>query len=481
MNKLEAQYKFHLKYFSHNPELDLHMVIPRFFRLGIKRLVEDAIKYYNYMNDSATAEELRKFLDDLPSFTKFYKNPSKGKGWYIRLIQALFLGQHNRNELNTEYLMQRADEYRKIPPEIKRRVVQYFVGESIKNKNLDIVGEIIKEALPEWEIIILHGGKKGISQYTAEKIVKEKLDDLERENFSNKPVLILCAKMAQRSFTLSETTELYLAYDGGSQAGTDQKISRVLSPNYLSEDNKIGNIFSLSFDPNRDSKIDDSILESALNVSKKDKSLSPDGAVREILKSVDIFSTNENGVSLENDDKFILNSLSKGSVHRAIGVIFNPEGMDPEDMLTLAMGDTEYENIVSQETSKKGKTNGPKPPPNGTDGGDEDDKEGDGDDKSSEEKDILSRTRKAVMTLSKNFDEVFWATNTTTCQDAIDKMISEDSRRIRKWREGFLKEHGIPLDLAKKIILDEERLNPDWIELEHQLTRKEIEKFIKEK
>lgn len=473
MNKLDAQYKFNLKYFSYDPRLDLHTVTPRFFRLGIKRIVEDAIKYYRYNNDNSSAEEMQRFLDDLPSFSKFYKDPLKAKGWYGRLIQALFKGEHNRPELNTEYLIQEADNYRNMPRIIKRRVAQYFVGENIKNKNLDIVGEIIKAALPEWKIIILHGGKKGISQYTAERIVKEELEKLQRTGFFNKPVLILCAKMAQRSFTLAETTEVYLAYDGGSQAGTEQKMSRVLSPDYLSKEDKIGNIFSLSFDPNRDDKIEDSILESALNVSKK-SGMEPRGAIKKILESIDIFSSDENGtLHFVNEDEFIIDSMKKGSIHRAVGVIFDAEGMDISDKLQLAHGDISYQDTKDQEVARKGKTH-EKPNRDNNDDVDSDDEN------PPEEKDdsgdVNKLAKKAIVTLCKNFGEIFWATNTTNCKDAIERMIKEDDNKIESWRDGILNNHGISLDLINKLILKQKRLKSEWIELDNHFIITEISK-----
>ena len=38
----------------------------------------------------------------LPSWTKFAANPIKAKGFWTRMLQAIFLGQHGWDELNID-------------------------------------------------------------------------------------------------------------------------------------------------------------------------------------------------------------------------------------------------------------------------------------------------------------------------------------------------------------------------------------------
>ena len=121
-----------LKYFKYNPQTDIKTVIPRLFQLNLLPAVESAKNYYSFTNNIEMVEELEFFLRNLPAWTKFIKDPLKGKGWYTRVIQSIFNGQHNLPSLNAEYLIKEANLYRNLDIQIpERRVAKLFFGESL--------------------------------------------------------------------------------------------------------------------------------------------------------------------------------------------------------------------------------------------------------------------------------------------------------------------------------------------------------------
>jgi len=109
-------------------------------------------------------------------------------------------------------------------------------------------------------------------------------------------VLIIASKMAQRSFSEELITELYLAYDKGQDGATIQKMSRVLTSN---SPNKIARIFSLSFDPNRDDKLDTMVFQAALNQVEKKGKTDIREELKRVYKSIDIFSCTNDGEAIK--------------------------------------------------------------------------------------------------------------------------------------------------------------------------------------
>jgi len=430
------------KYFTVNPLLDTFLVKTRFFLLDIKRVVDECTL-------TITDDDFK----NLPSWSKFHKYPIKAKGWYIHLIQAIFNGQHNFNEVHSDLIINETNILKNVI-EIKprRRVVMIFMGDNIMIKNLNAIGYLNKEALPEWEHIILHG--QLTNQYKAEKLVKDKLEELDRKGFTEKPVMILSAKMGQRSFSIKEITELYLAYDGGSRGTTIQKISRTLTIDFSNKD-KIGNIFSLSFDSNRDDKIDGHVIEAALNMVKK-SGIDFREALRMILSSIDIYSSTQIGVQFINNDQFIEDAMSRGSVSRAIGITANLYGLPKETLQAIAAGNADYKKDEILDAATKGKTTAKKKKPMITDFPEKPEKELAG-----QELTLMHQARQVIITLIEEFGHIFIATKTTNCADAIQKMKDE------KWDDAIFSEHGLTLDLIDFLIIKEKRVRPEWIEALH--------------
>lgn len=439
------------KYFKVNPVLDTYLVKTRFFLLDLKHSVDNTIQ---------TIEDEDFKL--LPSWIKFHKYPLKAKGWYVHAIQGIFNGQHNLNELNADLVLNEANSIRNINDVSRRRVAMIFFGDNIRTVNLDSIGNITRQALPNWEIVVLHG--RSTNQYKAEKKVKFLLEKLDREGFTDKPVLILSAKMGQRSFSIKEITELYLAYDGGSRGATIQKISRTLSPDYSNKD-KIGNIFSLSFDSNRDDKVDAHVIQSALNIVDKHH-VDFRTALQMILNSIDIFSSDQNGIHFINHDQFIEDTMKRGSVSRAMGVITNLYGLPKETLQAIAQGNADYKRDEILESVQKGKT---------TEGRRQGGVTEHAPRESSEELTLMNQARQVVITLIEEFGMIFELTEMTNCEDAI-KFLEEKRKTDETWETGIFGQYGLTLDMIKFLVIESKRVRPEWIEAFHNKTISNIKK-----
>ena len=260
------------------------------------------------VNAAIAAGEVDEDFETLPSWAKFAANPIKSKGFFTRTLEAMFLGQGGHDELNVDL---QTEDYK------SQRVSMMFMPANTRNDVLELIGNIAQETLPGYEVIVLcgavkHNGRK-ITNRSAERAVKEIVEQ-------GKPTLILAAQMAQRSFSIPEITELYLAYDRGENGATIQKMSRTLTPGDM---DKVGRIFSLSFDPNRDDKFDAMVVETALNHKKRNAAKSLQEAMRDVLRTIDIFKCTQDGSIKVEVDEYLALALERKGISRVLGKIVN--------------------------------------------------------------------------------------------------------------------------------------------------------------
>ena len=147
-----------LKHFKINIDRDTLYPDLECYQMDLNGLVE-AVFEKNLVTD--------KDFRELPSWTKFAMNPTKSKGFFVRTLKALFLGEGNHDELN-------ADMQTNYTREGNRVAVMFLA--KIRNENIKIVGQMAKEALPAYDILVLSGamtynGRK-ITNRNAESIVK---------------------------------------------------------------------------------------------------------------------------------------------------------------------------------------------------------------------------------------------------------------------------------------------------------------------
>jgi len=294
-----------------------------------------------------TAKQSHDNVDELPTWDKFGANPKKGKGWYVTLIDGMFNGKHNLYGVDIERLVDSTNSELS-----NRRVAMMFFPNNTKVNNLIEIGKITQNVLPGWTVVVLNGATV-INAGECES----KVDDI--INSTNKNVLIISAKMAQRSFSEELIDELYLAYDKGQDGTTIQKMSRALTSN---SSDKVARIFSLSFDPNRDDKLDTMVFQAALNqVEKKGKSDIRE-ELRRVYNSIDIFSCNNKGEAVKLEvDEYVKQALDKKGISRVMGKKSDLTLLTKTQIQALLNGNVDYLRNEMKERAEMGKTKDSKP------------------------------------------------------------------------------------------------------------------------
>jgi hypothetical protein len=325
-----------LKNFKVDPTRTKLVVPVEFYQMNLIRAVEQARKL--------DPDLLADGDDYLPSWSKFAKDPLRAKGFWTRMLQAVFLGQNNMPEMDVDFQVGKVED--------SFRVSMMFLPGSMKNEHLKTTVKLTEQTLKGWKVLEISGvgeyhGKK-ISNKNAEKITKDVIEEC-REN--NTPLLILSRGMAQRSYSIGEITSLYLCYDEGDAGATTQKISRALTP---SDVNKVGRIFSLSFDPNRDDKFDTMLIAAAQNYAKR-KNIEVDEALRRVISTIDIFGCSENGrIDIEHDT-YLQQILDRNSLSRMVGKQANIDELSYDEIVLVAQGNASYSTLNKIAKADKGK------------------------------------------------------------------------------------------------------------------------------
>ena len=328
-----------LKHFKIDPQRSKLVVPVEFYQMNLIRAVEQARKL---------DPELFVDGDDyLPSWSKFAKDPIRAKGFWTRMLQAVFLGQNSLPEMSIDLQTQEVSE-------TGFKVAMMFLPGSltIKNDHLKTVISLTKQTLKGWEVLEISGGGeyngRKIGNKNAEKITKEVIEKCKE---SGTPLLIISRGMAQRSYSVGEITELYLCYDEGDAGATTQKISRALTPSQVG---KIGRIFSLSFDPNRDDKFDTMMIAAAQNYAKR-KGVDVDEALRRVISTVDIFACGKDGSVRIEIDHYLQQILDRNSLSRMVGKQADVNELSIDEIRLLALGHANYSKLAKIEAAAKGK------------------------------------------------------------------------------------------------------------------------------
>lgn len=409
-----------LKHFTINTARDL--LAPEFecYQMNLIGPVNAAIK----------AGEVDEEFKLLPSWSKFGANPLKSKGFFVRTLEAIFLGKGGHDELNADL---QSENYASTP-----RVAMMFLSAN-KAQSL-IAGEIAKEVLHGYNIIVLNGdavykGKK-INNRNAEHFVQEVVKE-------GKPTLIISNMMAQRSFSIPEITELYLAYDKGATGATIQKMSRTLTPGDMG---KVGKIFSLSFDPNRDDKFDSMIVETAINYKKRHSVKSLREAMREVLRTIDIFSCREDGAIKLDIDTYLEAALARKGISRVLGKIVNMTSLSADTIAALANGNNDYFRNEAKAKAKTGKTREAQKKAKGT---------------PNAKKPDIAKARETIVNIVENMDVIMLSSDSELIADALLELDNDDDRA---WVNA---EFGVELDIIH-YLFDNNIIRQDWVELIHE-------------
>jgi len=414
-----------LKYFNVDPSRHQLYVDVEFYQMNLSSVVE-----------VAKSSEPDAFLEGgvfLPSWSKFAAQPVKAKGFFTNMLQAVFEGKGGDDSLNVDL-----QTGRRAKEGIK--VAMMFLPGSTTNANLQEIKPIAEQALRGFRIVLVSGAED-MSNATAEREVKE---EIERAEKAGQHVLILSAGMAQRSFSIPQITELYLAYDSGDNGATIQKMSRTLTPH---KEGKIGRVISLSFDPNRDDKFDSMMIETAQNYKRNHNIPDLKQALRDVLRTVDIFKCQSNGAVKVEIDQYLEEALSRKSIDRVIGKVAPINDLSREEITALASGNVEVFRAARIQAAAIGKTR-----LNVV-------KKSKGKNKTAASDQELKQAREMIVTISQNIDIIRYYGGST-----LDEAFSIMDREGEEIQQAVTAEFGVPYELIRELVLTD-FINRDLLDL----------------
>ena len=396
-----------LKHFQVDPERTRLVVPVEFYQMDMIRAVEQARRLDPdlFVNGD----------DYLPSWSKFAQDPLKAKGFWTRMLEAVFLGQNNMPEMDVDRQIGSVQD--------TFRVAMMFLPGSMRNEHLKTTVKLTEQTLKGWQVLEVSGvgeynGRK-ISNKNAEYITKQVID---RCRETRTPLLILSRGMAQRSYSIGEITSLYLCYDEGDAGATTQKISRALTP---SEQGKIGRIFSLSFDPNRDDKFDTMMIAAAQNYAYR-KGLEVDDALRRVINTIDIFACGEDGRVAIQPDAYLQQILERNSLSRMVGKQADMSELSSEEIAELALGNSNHSRLGKTDVSDKGRTGSQKKPAQKRS------------QMSREDLKLLDKARKVLTTIVEHLPYLTFMTQTQSVRDSLIRCDQVDD-----YREYVTQEFGV--------------------------------------
>jgi hypothetical protein len=383
------------------------------------------------------AKQLHDNVDELPSWAKFVANPKKGKGWYITLVEGMFNGKHNLYGVDIERLVDSTDTELS-----ERRVAMMFFPDNTQVDNLIEVGKITQSVLSGWSIVVLNGAtviNAGQCESKVDNII----------NSTNNNVLIISAKMAQRSFSEELIDELYLAYDNGQDGATIQKMSRALTSN---NPNKVARIFSLSFDPNRDDKLDTMVFQAALNQVEKKGKCDIREELKRVYNSIDIFSCNDKGEAVKLEvDEYVKQALEKKGISRVMGKKSDLTLLTKTQIRALLNGNVDYLCNEMKERTEMGKTKDSKPKVS---------------DRPKTEKPSeldINKLREVIISILENFDYLMNAGKNKGAKNVTEMFEVFESN---KWELLVEKKFNVSYEVIKYMVVMGV-IKKDWVNLLH--------------
>lgn len=421
-----------LKHFKIETSRDLLVPDMRLFQLDLSEPV---------MQSVAAGEFDDEDMKLLPSWSKFAAHPQKAKGFFVRMLETVFLGKHGVDPANVDLQTQNW-----FGRERQKTAMMFVPGSTrVKDGQLAAIGVIAQSALPAWRVIVLGGnilidGQK-VRNANAERKVREQIEQAVKLNQS---VLIISSLMAQRSFSIPEITELYLAYDSGEVGATIQKMSRVLTPG--KDPKKVGKIISLSFDPNRDDKFDSMLLETTFNITKQNPKRSAADVMSEVLSTVDIWKGSAHASVQVNKDSYLTEVLARKSVSRVIGSSADLTQLDKDAIKELATGVIAYQRANPVASVPKGKTKIlPKKP------------------KSIKDKDTaveeMRKARERITAIVENIDVIRDGSGCDQLQQALAAIADDPDTQ-----ESIAEEFGVRWEVVQRLF-DQGIIRREWLEL----------------
>ena len=296
------------------------IVTPQFLKLSLGGIVD---------RFNSIPEEYR------TDWNKLFMDVSKSKGILTDLVKSLF-GVYNGRmtylvDLNTD--------------ELSSKDVTMIFASTPNRKEQNKFHKLVQDTLGPQYIVKLFNSDE-TSNREAENEAKETVAMGKRQG---KKVVFISKDMASRSFSIPEIDTVMLMFDRGSYASVAQKVSRVLTPGltYNGEPKTIGNVISLSLDPNREeiSPIDEYLVYEGERVQVQELT---DGILR-VLRSVNIFVNDEGIMSPIVLDEYADRLVNSTSLIRIGSESVNVDSVIEDSELVKLLTGVEITNNSSKE------------------------------------------------------------------------------------------------------------------------------------
>jgi hypothetical protein len=206
-------------------------------------------------------------------------------------------------------------------------------------------------------------------------------------------------------------------------------------------------VISLSFDPNRDDKFDAMMIETAQNYKRNHSIPDLKQALRDVLRTVDIFKCQAAGAVKIEVDEYLEQALTRKSIDRVIGKIAPVAELTAQEVAALASGNVDVFRAARTEAAESGKTR-----LNVI-------RKKSGNNKTGASEQQLKRAREMIVTISQNIDIIRYYGG-STIEEAFALMDAEGA----DIQNDVTAQFGVPYAMVKELVLTN-FINRDLLDL----------------
>ena len=184
--------------------------------------------------------------------------------WLNSLMQYLFDPTKAnppgwKHGINIPDIIREMNTFSKCQKYTKTPVYMIFLGGGASKASVERMLEATKQVLPDYSCIPLTS--TNTSNADAEALVKEAI--VAAEDSKKQGVILFSIDMGARSFSVPNIVAVLECYDAGGIHQAHQRHSRVLTPDRSGVKKELGIVFTLSFDPNRVTPMENVLLANA--------------------------------------------------------------------------------------------------------------------------------------------------------------------------------------------------------------------------
>jgi len=181
-------------------------------------------------------------------------------------------------------------------------IMQFLPG-SCTNLAAGFIADIARTQLGSlYDVVVLNG--KYTTNADAER---EALDAVEAASKNGRKAWFISQGMAARSFSVPAIDTVLLTYDGGDLGATLQKLSRAFT---AGQGKEVGNVVSISVDPNREDKVASIVLDSAQKAAEQNGT-DLKVELKRAWATFPLFSVDSSGNKIQlTEDKYIERAMS---------------------------------------------------------------------------------------------------------------------------------------------------------------------------